>query len=172
MAEVNAAAPAVQPIVLGNKLLTPGADGKTVQISNKDGSDAQSMDVAAFKKYLQEHKEEILAASQKQQGDTVNFKGRESEEGKPEKKGLSTGTILLGTAAVVGLGIWKKDLVVKYWNKVFKPAAKEIEEKSKLSLKTDEKGVSTDGHLIRNNPSAKKFIENLKANKDNLKVLA
>lgn len=111
MADVNlATAPAVQPIVIGNKLLTPGADGKTVQVSEKDGSNAQSMDLAEFKKYLEAHKEEIIAASKQNASDTVNFKGKEEQgvgEAPPEKKGLSTGTLLLGAAALVGIGVWQ-----------------------------------------------------------------
>lgn len=111
MADVNlATAPAVQPIVIGNKLLTPGADGKTVQVSEKDGSNAQSMDLAEFKKYLEAHKEEIIAASKQNAGDTVNFKGKEEQgvgEAPPKKKGLSTGTLLFGAAALTAIGVWQ-----------------------------------------------------------------
>jgi len=140
MADVNATtAPiAAQPIVLGNKLLTPGADGKTVKISNKDGTDAQSMDLEAFKKYLAEHKEEIIAQANKQPGDTVNFKGKPEEEATeeaPKKKGLSTGTLILGAATLAALGLWKKDLVVKYWKQAvgfFNKAKPEVEKLTEI----------------------------------------
>jgi len=116
MADLNVAAPAVQPIVIGNKLITPSADNKTVKVSEKDGSNAQSMDLEAFKKYLEAHKEEIIAASKQNAGDTVNFKGsEEAHEAEHEKKGLTTGTKLLIGAAIIGVGIWQRKNLAKGW---------------------------------------------------------
>ena len=116
MADVNATAP--QPILLGNKIVTPGADGKTVKVSEKDGSNAQSMDVEEFKKYITAHKDEILA-SIKQQGDTTHFSGKATSFGSNPGNagGLTTGETILGGAGATGVGVWQKDNIVKYWGK-------------------------------------------------------
>lgn len=99
---------------------TQAGDGK-INLASADGKDVQSMDVEKFKAYLAERAKagELQMTPPTQAGDKTSFKGKEEETAEaPEKKGISIGTKLLTGAALIGLGIWKKDKVAEYWGKL------------------------------------------------------
>lgn len=118
------------PVIIGDKIITPTKDGK-VQIQSVNGGDAVSMEMEEFKQYLMKNAQK----TQSNAGDTVAFKGNgpndEDCDEPKEKKGLHTGTKLILAAGLIGLAIWKRNKISEYYKKfmdIFKKAEPGVKE--------------------------------------------